>query len=68
MRWLPKIASNGDMQESDWEKVNQISKELSPQLFEILKESNDNEKRRTSYREASASWESQISTLEELVN
>lgn len=67
MRWLPKIASNGDMPESEWVKVNQISKELSLQLVEILEQSDDNEKRRSNYREAAASWESQLSTLEELV-
>jgi len=67
MRWLPKIASNGDMPESEWVKVNQISKELAPKLREILKQSNDSQKRRSGYREAAASWESQISTLEELV-
>lgn len=67
LRWLPKIASNSDMPESDWEKVSQISKEMSPQLIEMVKQSSDSEKCRASYREASDSMANKISVLEELV-
>ena len=67
MRWLPEIASNSDMPENDWVKFNRISKELTPQLREILKQSTDSQERRASYRKLSASVGSQISILEELV-
>ena len=67
IRWLPKIASNGDMPESQWEKFNQISKELAPQLIEIVKQSDDNEKQRVVYKKIAESLESKISTLEKLV-
>jgi hypothetical protein len=67
VRWLPKIASNGDMNESDWVQVNEISKELSPELLTILETQKDDEQRRTSYREKADSFELQISKLEKLV-
>jgi len=66
IRWLPKIASGGDMPESDWSKVNAISKEMTPKLYAIVEASTEEDKRRASYREHIDSFSSHISTLEEL--
>ena len=67
VRWLPKIASGGDMPESDWVQVNEISKELTPALKSVLDSAADTEKQRAGYQEKVDSFDSQISTLEELV-
>ena len=64
-RWLPKIASGGDMPESDWVQVNEISKELTPALDAIL--ASATEKQRAGYQEKIDFFDSQILTLEKLV-
>ena len=65
IRWLPKIASGGDMPESEWVQVNEISKELTPALKTILV--GTTEEQRAGYQERVDSFDSQISTLEKLV-
>ena len=67
VRWLPKIASGGDMPESEWVQVNEISKELTPAINAILDSTTETEKQRAGYREKVDSFDSQISTLEKLV-
>jgi hypothetical protein len=67
MRWLPKIASGGDMPEAKWDQVNDISKELTPVLDEILEGTTDDDKRRASYLEKADSITGHLSTLEGLV-
>jgi len=67
VRWLPKIASGGDMPESDWIQVNEISKELTPALKAVLDSAAETEKQRAGYQEKADSFDSQISTLEKLV-
>ena len=67
VRWLPQIASGGDMPESDWVQVNDISKELTPVLVAILESATENQKRRAGYHEKADSFASHISTLEKLV-
>ena len=67
VRWLPKIASGGDMNESDWVQVNDISKEWTPALVAILENAADEEEFRVSYRAEVDSFASHLSTLEKLV-
>ena len=68
IRWLPKIASAGDMPESDWTEVNAISKEMTPELYKIIEASADDDNRRDSYRAYADTVSKHIATLEELVN
>lgn len=65
-RWLPKIASAGDMPESQWTKVNEISKEMTPKLYEIIKSSSLDNERRDGYRSYADTISKHIATLEEL--
>lgn len=67
IRWLPKIASAGDMAEAQWTQVNDISKQMTPQLYAIIEASTDQDKQRDSYREHADSFSKQISALEELL-
>ena len=67
IRWLPKIASAGDMPESQWAQVNEISKEMTPQLYAIIEGSAEQDERRASYLGNADSFSAHISTLEELV-
>ena len=68
IRWLPKIASAGDMPESDWTEVNAISKEMTPELYKIIEASADDDNRRDSYRAYADTVSKHIATLEKLVN
>ncbi len=67
VRWLPKIASGGDMNESDWVQVNDISKAWTPALVAILDSATEEEKLRASYQEKVDSFADHVATLEELV-
>ena len=65
-KWLPKLASDSNLDESDWTKVNEVSKQLTPILIEIVDQSSDNEERRAGYQEQAKAIASQLVTLEDL--
>ena len=65
-KWLPKIASDSNMAESEWSKVNDISKQMTPMLSEIVKQSTDNDKRRASYRDQAVALEGYLLSSEQL--
>ena len=66
MRWLPKIASAGDMPESQWSIVNEISKEMAPKLYQTIESSSVDDERRASYRQYADAISEHIATLEEM--
>lgn len=66
-KWLPKIASDSSMGESEWTQVNATSKQLTPMLNTIIQQSADNEKRRGLYREQATKFSGHLVTLEELI-
>jgi len=65
-KWLPKIASDSNMGESKWSKVNEVSKQLTPTLTEVVERSSEAGERRASYGKQAATISGQLLTLEEL--
>lgn len=66
IRWLPKIASAGDMPESQWSTVNAISKEMTSKLYQTIESSTIDDERRASYRQYADTISKHITTLEEM--
>ena len=66
IRWLPDVASDGDMNEKDWNSVKTITKSLMDQVKEGIGKSSDAEKRK-SLQGIAGELDSEIQKLEKLV-
>lgn len=66
VRWLPSIASDGDMPESSWLQVKTVSEELSQRLAAVT-EPDEMDAKRTAYQLDSKELETHISKLESMV-
>ena len=65
-KWLPNIAAESDMPESEWSKVNDASKKMTPMLIEIVEQSTDEKERRVSYNKQADSMADSLASLEDL--